>query len=297
MAHYSELAPGDYHFRLQAANANGQWEEAGAGVSFVLLPQFWQTVWFRALSGAGLLGGVAAAIRLVERRRYRARLRRMEQERAMEDERVRIARDLHDELGSSLTYISMSITDIGQSEETNVEQLKSRVAKISSFAVRTARALDEIVWAVNPRNDSLRSLAEYLTELARELFEHAEVRCRFQIADNLPDVPLPPAMRHNIFLTVREALTNVLKHSQAKEVVFSVNAMDERIVIGLQDDGAGFDPAVPLQGEHNGLSNMRQRIEAIGGQLQIETAPGQGTAIRLLLNHPPGRQAARKSPP
>jgi signal transduction histidine kinase/ligand-binding sensor domain-containing protein len=298
VAHYSDLAPGDYHFRVQAANANGQWEEAGAGLSFVLLPQFWQTVWFKALLAAVLIGLVAVGIRVVERRRYRARLKRLEHEQAMELERVRIARDLHDELGSSLTYISMSITDIGQSRETNVEQLKSRVEKISSFAVRTARALDEIVWAVNPRNDSLRSLAEYLTELARELFENGEVRCRFQIAENLPEVPLPPAMRHNIFLTVREALTNALKHSRAKEVIFSVKAIEEKIEISLQDDGVGFDlAAVPSEGEHNGLQNMRQRIEAIGGQLQLESAPGKGTTIRLILNAPPGREAATKAQP
>jgi signal transduction histidine kinase/ligand-binding sensor domain-containing protein len=288
-AHYSYLPPGTYRFHVQASNLNGQWNEPGAGMSFVVLPFFWQRLWFELLSACVLIGLIAAGIRLIERRRYRARLKRMEQERAMQNERVRIARDLHDELGSSLTYISMSITDIGQSPENSATQLKAKVEKISSFAVRTARALDEIVWAVNPRNDSLRSLVEYLTQLARELFENTEVHCRFQIPDNLPEVPLPPDMRHNIFLVVKETLNNALKHSRATEISLGAKTDGRQIEISLQDNGTGFNlAAVPAQGERNGLENMRQRIAALGGRLVIETKPGQGTTIRLTIDSPSG---------
>jgi len=254
-------------------------------LSFVVLAHFWQTLWFELAAAAALLGLIAAGIRLVERRRYRARLKRLEQEQAMARERARIAHDLHDELGSSLTCISMSITDLGQSRETSADELKARAEKISGFAVRTARALDEIVWAVNPRNDTLRSLVEYLTELARELFENTPVRCRFQIAADLPPLPLPPELRHNLFLTVKEALNNVLKHSRASELVLSAGTADHRIEIRLRDDGVGFDPAaMPSPGEHNGLENMRRRMESIGGKFALETAPGKGTTILLMVD-------------
>jgi signal transduction histidine kinase/ligand-binding sensor domain-containing protein len=287
VARYSYIPPGAYRFRVQACSASRQWNEPGTGLSFVVLPHFWQTWWFAVLLAGAAVGALGLGIRLVERRRYRARLQRLEREQAMERERMRIAQDLHDELGSSLTYISMSITDLGQSPERDAERLKSRVSKISRFAVRTARALDEIVWAVNPRNDSLRSLVEYLTELARELFENTEARCRFQIAAKLPDVPLPPAVRHNIFLTVREALNNALKHARATEIVFSAKTTGSQIEIALQDDGVGFDPAaVPAHGGQDGLQNMRARVEAIGGRFQLETAPGHGTTIRLVLKSP-----------
>jgi len=287
VAGYGYIPPGTYRFHVQACNLSGQWNEPGATVSFVVLAHFWQTLWFKALLVLGGIILIAVGIRRLERRRYRARLKRIEQERAIETERVRIARDLHDELGSSLTYISMSITDIGQSGENDAERLKSRVGKISGFAVRTARALDEIVWAVNPRNDSLRSLVEYLTQVARELFENTGVKCRFQIAHDLPAVPLPPEMRHNLFLVVKEALNNALKHSHATEVSLSAKTDGQRIEIGLQDNGAGFDLATPpLDSESNGLKNMRQRIEALGGQFIILSRLGQGTTIKLLVNFP-----------
>jgi signal transduction histidine kinase/sugar lactone lactonase YvrE len=285
-AHYSDLPPGNYRFRVQAANSNGQWQEPGTGFSFEVQPYLWQTLWFKIASLAVLVGLLGSVIRLIERRRYRARLKRMEQERAMENERVRIARDLHDELGSSLTYISMSISDIGQSPETNAEKLKARVEKISTFATRTARALDEIVWAVNPRNDSLRSLVEYLSLLARELFENTEVHCRFQIADDLPEVPLPPEIRHHLFLVVKEALANALKHSRATEILFGAKTDGDRFEICLQDNGVGFDVAAAGQGERNGLKNMRQRIESLGGRFVADSRPGGGTTIRIALKYP-----------
>ena len=297
VAHYSYLPPGSYRFRVQACNLNGQFDEPGAGVAFAVLPFFWQRPWFAALLVFALVGLIAAGIRLVERRRYRARLRRIESEQAMERERVRIARDLHDELGSSLTYISMSITDIGQSRETSAESLKQRVARISAFAVRTARALDEIVWAVNPRNDSLRSLVEYLTQLARELFENTEVHCRFQVDGNLPELPLPPEMRHHLFLVVKEALNNALKHAHATEVSLAARTEGSDIVISVTDNGAGFDlAAVSARSERNGLPNMRQRIESLGGKFSLETAPGRGTVIRLTVACPPVHASPGPSP-
>jgi len=294
--HYGYLPPGTYHFHVQACNANGQWNEPGATVSFQVGAFFWQMFWFRALTVCLLLGLLAVGIRVVERRRYRARLRRLEQERAMERERGRIARDLHDELGSSLTYISMSITDIGQSKNNNADDLKARAEKISGFATRTARALDEIVWAVNPRNDTLRSLLEYLTELARELFENTDTHCRFQFPADLPALPLPPEMRHNLFLTVKEALTNTLKHAHATEVLMSAKPDSQHIEICLQDNGVGFTPQTSRPaGEHNGLENMRRRVETIGGQFTIESTPGKGSLIRIIIPLPAGASSATKS--
>ena len=297
VAGYGYIPPGTYRFRVQAGNLSGQWNEPGAAVSFEVLADFWQTVWFKSLL---LLAGVilvAVGIRLVERRRYRARLQRIEQERAIENERVRIARDLHDELGSSLTYISMSITDIGQSADTNADQLKSRVGKISSFAVRTARALDEIVWAVNPRNDSLRSLVEYLTQVARELFENTGVNCRFQIAHDLPTVALPPVMRHNLFLVVKESMNNALKHAHATEVCLSARTDGRQIEITFQDNGRGFDlTQPPSDGEHNGLDNMRQRLAAVGGRFILSSTPGHGTQTKLLVDFPAAEATETKPP-
>ena len=283
VAHYPYVPPGRYHFRVTASNGDGHWNPVEAELFFVVQPQFWQTGWFALAVILATLGLTGGGIRYAERRRYRARLKRLEQERLMDEERARIARDLHDELGSSLARISM-LSDLGQSRENSAEQLTQRVGKISQFAVRTARSLDEIVWAVNPRNDSLRSLLEYLTQFARELFEDGNVHCRFHIPDDLPRAVLPPETRHHIFLTVKEALTNALKHPGATEVALRARMLRDRIEITVEDNGAGFDPAEVQAGSaRSGLKNMRQRVESLGGTFELHSAPGQGTRVVLLV--------------
>lgn len=286
-AHYSYVPPGSYRFLVKASTGNDLWISSATEQFLIVQAFFWQTIWFKvALTGLGLgLGGWS--IRYVERRRYKARLKRLEQEQAMTNERERIARDLHDELGSSLTYISMAVSNLGRSREHDAQRLKSKLEKISNFAVRTARSLDEIVWAVNPRNDSLRSLVEYLTQLARELAEDTGIRCRFQIQEDLPQLPLPPDIRHNLFLMVKEALTNAIKHAHATEMLFGAKLDGHQLEILIQDNGTGFDPAtMEADGDRNGLKNMRLRAASLGGRFAVETKPGAGTIIRLSLAFP-----------
>lgn len=286
VARYSYIPPGRYRFQVTACNSDGQWNAPGAEFSFIILPHYWQTTWFLVSSLVMLLGLVGGGIRYFERRRYRARVRRLELEQAMERERARIARDLHDELGASLTHISM-LSHSERSRDNNADQLKKRVGKILDFSLRTARSLDEIVWAVNPRNDSLRSLLEYLTQFARELFEDTGINCRFQIPDDLPQAPLPPEMRHNIFLVAKEALNNSLKHARATEVSLDAKTQGPQIEISIQDNGTGFDlGAMQTRSKRSGLKNMRERTESLGGQLRVATATGKGTTVKLTINLP-----------
>ena len=280
---YAHVPPGQYRFKVIACNSDGLWNEVGATAAFIVLPHVWQRGWFIGLGALGFVGLTAGVIRGLERRRYHRRLRRLEFERAMDHERARIARDLHDELGSSLTRISL-LSDLASVRDGSPDQLKAQVRKISDFAVRTTQALDQIVWAVNPRNDSLRSLLEYLTQLGRELFEDTPINCRFQIPDNLPDFPLPPEMRHNVFLVVKEAFNNALKHSKARVVSLQAQANQSQIEIVVVDDGAGFDLGVgESKNQRSGLRNMRERIESLGGRCEIETGLGRGTRVTLLL--------------
>jgi ligand-binding sensor domain-containing protein/signal transduction histidine kinase len=286
VARYPYVPPGKYRFDVMACNNDGRWNPASAGVSFSVQPHFWQTASFTVLLVLCLLGLTGGGIRYAERRRYHARLKRLQLERQTERERARIARDLHDELGSSLTRISM-LSDLAQSRENSTDQLRARVEKISNFAVRTARSLDEIVWAVNPRNDSLRSLLEYMTQFARELFEDTSIHCRFHIPEDLPRSPLHPEMRHNIFLAVKEALTNVLKHARATEVVLRARMMGQQVEISIEDNGGGLDPAsIDASSGRSGMKNMRQRIESLGGKFSVDTAPGERTTITILLDCP-----------
>ncbi|HTV41852.1 MAG TPA: two-component regulator propeller domain-containing protein [Candidatus Sulfotelmatobacter sp.] len=286
VARYPYLPPGRYDFEVTACNSDGRWNKNAVTTAFVVLPHFWETPWFLALLFLTFLGAAGGGIRYIERRRFYARLKRLELERVTECERARIARDLHDELGASLARISM-LSDLSQSRDNSLEQLKTRVEKISNFSIRTARSLDEIVWAVNPRNDSLRSLLEYLTQFARELFEDTNVRCRFYLPENLPRSLLLPEMRHNIFLTVKEALTNALKHAGATEISLRAQVVGTRIEIIVQDNGAGLDPSLlGAATARSGLGNMRQRIESLGGQFSVQATAGHGTALIISLQYP-----------
>jgi ligand-binding sensor domain-containing protein/signal transduction histidine kinase len=286
-AFYSYVPPGNYRFRVIACNSGGTWNEAGASLLLVVLPHFWQAWWFIGLVALGLLASVGGTVRLVERRKHQRRLKRLEQERALEHERARIAQDLHDDLGSSLTRISL-LSDLARADKDNPAQVEAHAQKISQSAGQTVRALEEIVWALRPGSDSLQSLVEYIAHFANELFEGDTARCRLDLPPDLPARPLPPEMRHNIFLVVKEALTNALKHARAREVRVQAQASARTLEIVVRDDGQGFEPKAlpPTPGKRHGLGNMRRRAEDMGGTLAMESVPGQGTTVRLVVSFP-----------
>jgi ligand-binding sensor domain-containing protein/signal transduction histidine kinase len=287
-AFYNYVPPGTYQFRVIACASSGAWNEAGASLFLVVLPHFWQARWFIVLTGVGVLGSVGGVVRIVERRKNQRRLKQMEQERALELERARIARDLHDDLGSSLTRISL-LCDLAKADKDSPSLVETHAQKISQSAGQTVRALEEIVWALRPGSDSLQSLVEYITHFATELFEGDTTHCRLDLPQEIPSKALPPEMRHNIFLIVKEALTNALKHAQAREVHLAVRASPTTLEIRVQDDGCGSAPEVPkAKGRGQGLGNMRQRAGAMGGTLKVESTVGKGTTITLTITLPRG---------
>ena len=286
-AFYSYMPPGEYRFRVTACNSSGVWSEQGASMFLIVLPHFWQTRWFLVVASLLLLASVAGGVRVVESRRHQRRLKQLEQQRALERERARIAQDLHDDLGSSLTRISL-LSDLARAEKDNPVQVEAHANKISLSAGQTVRALEEIVWALRPGSDSLQSLVEYIAHFANELFDGSPARCRLDLPADLPSHSLPPEMRHNIFLVVKEALTNALKHSQADEVQVRAKVRGNVLEIEVQDNGNGFEPpSAPLRpGKQHGQGNMRRRAEDMGGTLTVESVPGQGTTVRLKVSFP-----------
>ena len=251
-----------------------------------VVPRFWQRWWFVTSAVVFLLAAVIAGVQFVERRKFRLQLQRAEQERALERERARIAQDLHDDLGSSLTRLSL-LSELLRAEKDTPEMVETHARKISQSAAQTVRALEEIVWALRPGSDTLQSLVEYLAHVAQELFEGDTARCRLDLPADLPSRPLPPEMRHNIFLVVKEALTNALKHAGAKEVLVQAKATRTTLEIEVKDDGRGFDSRKPpAPGKRQGLGNMQNRAATMGGTLTIESAAGQGTRVKLMVNFP-----------
>jgi signal transduction histidine kinase len=285
-AYYGYVPPGFYRFKVTARNGDGVWNEAGASLGVTVLPRFWQTWWFLGLLALGILGSVAGAARIVEKRKLDHRLAGLEAERTLERERARIAQDLHDDLGASLTRISL-LSDLVKADKEVPAQVETHANKIAQSARQTVRALDEIVWALRPGSDSVQSLVEYIAHFATELFEGDRARCRLDLPADVPRRFLLPEVRHNIFLIIKEALTNALRHAQAHEVRVQVKTEMDSLEIVVQDDGRGFEPQAPLRpGKHEGLGNMRRRAEAMGGSLAVDSAAGAGTAVRLVVRFP-----------
>lgn len=265
-AHYNNLAPGRYRFRVIACNNDGVWNETGATLALVLLPHFWQTWWLRS----AVLVGIGGLLWLL----YRVRLARL---RAIESLRVQIAANLHDDVGARLTKVAM-ITESAERETPDSGPLKSHIQTIARTTGEIIQAMDEIVWTINPKNDTLDHLANYIFQYAQEYFQDTGVRCRLDVPAQLPERAVSTETRHNLFMAVKEALNNVLKHSEASEVRLGLALADGKLTITIADNGRGFSPGQP-QRRGNGLENMQQRLKRVGGRLGLESQPGRGTRI------------------
>jgi signal transduction histidine kinase/streptogramin lyase len=286
---YSYLQPGDYTFRVTACNNDGVWNKDGAALAFMVLPQFWQTWWFRGLAGLAAAGLVAGVVQYDTRRRLRRRLEGLERQRAVERERARIAKDIHDDLGASLTRITM-LSQTVRGELDHAPQAAADVDRIYGTARELTRAMDEIVWAVNPQHDTLDSLATYLGRFAQDFLSAAQIRCRLDVPVQLPAWPLTAEVRHNLFLAFKEALNNAVKHAGASEVRVCLNIERTGFALVVEDKGRGFLPVAPEANRDtaraaagNGLFNMRQRLAEIGGRWEIESNPGQGTKVTFFV--------------
>jgi ligand-binding sensor domain-containing protein/signal transduction histidine kinase len=285
-ASYSRLPAGDYRFLVTACNSDGIWNEAGAALGFTVAPFFWQTWWFRLAALALFTSGAIGIGRYVSFRRLRLRLHELEQKAVLDKERARIARDIHDDLGGSLTQ-TILLLELIRKNCTDSTQVEAYARRISSSVRQVVQSLDEIVWAANPANDTLSSFVDYIGHFTAGFLQTANLRCRLDLPDVLPDRPLAPEVRHNLFLVLKEALNNSVRHAQASEIRLSLAVTEESLHMVIADDGRGFDHASDPVGA-DGLRNMRQRMEAIGGRCLIESR--SGTSVLVFLPWPAAGQ-------
>ncbi len=287
VANYSYIPPGRYAFRVIACNNDGVWNESGAVASFSVLPYFWQTLWFRIAGGILTLCAGGGIVWLDAHRRMRSKLERIERQRSIEEERSRIARDIHDDLGADLTRITM-LSESARSELENPERVEEDLSQIYDTARDLTRAMDEIVWAVNPKHDTLESLVTYVEKFAHDFLDTAGVRCRLDMPMHYPSWALTSEVRHNLFLAVKEALNNAVKHASATEVTLSLQVQARAFQLTVQDNGRGFNPATAGDSASseggratsgNGLSNMMRHLHQIDGRCEIRSEPKQGTQV------------------
>ncbi|HYG24663.1 MAG TPA: two-component regulator propeller domain-containing protein [Verrucomicrobiae bacterium] len=292
---YNYIPPGRYTFRVTACNNDGVWNDAGAQAAFEVLPFFWQTGWFRSVIGLAIVGAASGGVWFATRRRMRRKLERLERQRSVERERSRIARDIHDDLGASLTRITM-LSQLSPATRNGHSDGDSTAVRNLDLIYTTAReltrAMDEIVWAVNPSHDTLDSLAAYLGKFAQDYLGVAGVRCRLDVPLQLPHLALTAEIRHNLFLAFKEALHNVVKHSGASEVRITLSLSADAFTWEVEDNGRGFNREAPATNgagrisSGNGLGNIQRRLAETGGACELRSAPGLGTQVQLTVPIP-----------
>jgi signal transduction histidine kinase len=205
----------------------------------------------------------------------------LEAQQALDRERARIARDIHDDVGSTLTRIVL-LSELAAREPAQTYTQDGHLAGIASAAREITRRLDEIVWAINPRNDTLDALITYLSKLVTDQARAAGLRCRLDLPPTLPTWPINGTARHNIFLACKEAIHNAIKHAAATQLQLRLTLQEGGLLLEICDDGVGLHAALP-ESTGDGLLNLRERLAASGGACEFSSVPGRGTVVGLRL--------------
>ncbi|MEM1042367.1 MAG: two-component regulator propeller domain-containing protein [Bacteroidota bacterium] len=293
-ATYTNLRPGRYTFRVKAANEDGLWNETGAAATVIVWPRFFQTWWFQVLFVGLILTLVGAAVWSVSQRRYRRELARLEARQALDAERARISRDMHDEVGASLSEIAILSElaqrdldgDPGSASGAGSAPSTARLSRIADTSRAMLDAIGEIIWAINPQHDRLDRLTAYLREHAARTLDEAGLRVRLDFPAQVPPLTVSAEFRRNVFLVMKEALHNLVRHAGATNATVRLEVDEAALTLTVQDDGCGLpggDGAVPRPSGRggNGLANMAHRAGEIDGTLALDAGPDGGTRLTL----------------
>jgi ligand-binding sensor domain-containing protein/signal transduction histidine kinase len=290
---FTNLDAGEYVFRVKGSNNDGVWNEEGASIKIRITPPPWKTWWAYAIY-AGLFVGALLLLRRYELSKVReknrlreAQLRAetaefkamaLEAEKEVEKQQIRhrIAADLHDEIGSNLSSITL-LSEILQNQSEINGEFRSYFADIHQAARSSTEAVRDIVWFVNPGSDQLNDLIARLEAAARSML--VNISYEFHRPASPSSAKLNPEVKRNIYLIYKEILANIIKHSRANRVRIEIREDDGNFALRIEDDGVGFNAAIASSGR--GLINLRERAAQIGGQLTIQTTPGQGTLVAL----------------
>jgi len=278
--------PGRFRLELQARHSDGLWDESGLPVTLRVAVPWWRNPLLLGLILAGSLVLLTAGWWRVNALVMKRRLARAEAHLDLQRERLRIARDMHDDMGARLTHIALLADRARQEARTRPAEQPQLLASLAEHARAAVSALDAIVWAVNPQHDSLGDLADYLADYVPAYLKPAGLECRLELQITTPRRSLGLTLRHALIMAVKEALQNVVRHAAATQVHLAVRDTDGRLEVTVTDDGRGLGQ--PGSGAtHSGLDNMRQRLAEVGGTCDL--GPGEdggGTRVRLQVPLP-----------
>lgn len=275
---FIDLHPGDYTLDIKANFPASRYPEQTMAYEFSITPAWWQTWWFRSVVSLVVASLLILGFRSYYRRKLEKEMAMLEKQQAIEKERTRIATDMHDDLGAGLSRIKFLSETIGIKKQQH-QPIEEDVNKIREYSHEMIDKMGEIVWALNEKNDSLSDLLSYTRSYTMEYLSQHGIACKVEIPDNLPSYFVSGEFRRNIFLTIKEALHNVVKHSQATEVKLTIN-VNHHLSIKLNDNGIGIDKS-KARSFSNGLANMETRVKEIGGRIEITNK--KGTLIDLSI--------------
>ncbi|MES2924797.1 MAG: histidine kinase [Verrucomicrobiota bacterium] len=278
-ATYLNVPSGEYTFRAIAAADSPVALTSHLAFPLVIRQPIWKSAWFMPLVVAAGVIIIGWGLFLNYQRRSRNRMAAIRMAGAVERDRARIARDMHDDLGTRVSLLKHAASVVLGTIDRDPGKARRQAVRLESAASDLVRAMDGLVWAVNPANDTLEHLAGHLSGVAQEIFRDAPVRLRISIPTDFPATLLSSDFRHHFSLAAKEALHNILKHAGPCEASLHLMIEEATLVAVIADTGAGFDPVNPNAG--NGLPNLRTRAAEIQGTCEIESAPGQGTCVVL----------------
>jgi len=293
-AHYPRLLPGEYRFQVMARDRGGAWSEPTSTVAVNVPAFFWETVWFWGAIATAALIGMALGVRAYYKRKAVRQVEKLERRHAIERERARIARDIHDDVGAGLTEMAL-LSELAQEEAGQPALVREHLDHIFQRSRELTQSLDEIVWAINPAHDTLESFLSYVSEFAQDFLATAGLACRLDLPPEPPALTIGTNVRHQLCLAVKEALHNTVKHAGATEVHLRVDLQRQELIVTIQDNGTGFvnEPTAESISGQDGLGNLETRLREIGGKALLQSKPGQGTRLLLSVKLPTPPEASR----
>lgn len=281
----SSIKPGDYDFKLRAKKYNSDWSNP-IHIKLQINPPFWQLWWFQGtvMLLFSLLGYYV--IRFVTGRKYRLRLQEAKAEQALAEERYRISSDMHDDLGADLSNILL-LTRVKKKSQSLQDQSTQQLSEIELFTKILISKVNEIIWALNPIHDSVRNLFDYINDYCKRFIDHDFLKGKIQISYPATNLTVSSAFRRNIFLVVKEALNNIIKHSGATYFELDLRVEESKFLLTISDNGYGFDE-LKVKSSGNGILNMKKRIIELNGTIELSSIQARGVSLKIsvpLPNH------------
>ena len=279
---FVNLSPGEYTLRAKAIFLHGLYPPAESSFSFTILPPWWLTWWFKSIVAIVLVALILLVLKYYINRRLELQRIMLERKQAIEKERTRIATDMHDDLGAGLSQIKFLSEAIGMKRQKQLP-IEEEVSSIRSFSDEMIDKMGEIVWALNEKNDTLSDLLSYTRSHAVEYLAQNGIKCHIEEPENFPPINVSGEFRRNIYLTVKEALHNIVKHAQAGDVWIKIET-GRWLVIKITDNGIGINNA-SSNPFGNGIESMRNRMKELKGNFEVESKGGTSVIIKAPLNH------------